>query len=165
MPALPQEMNGDDAPENDFEPIDSGSYNATIIGSNGKKKDSGHYVVGLQFKVDDGPKTGRTFWLNFNFINPNSAVNQDISQKQLRQIAKAIGISAFDETEALHGRAMNITVKRKEDPGYSPRNEMSSVRPYANPTPGGARPAATNKPAATSKPAPAGAGGGGRPWK
>lgn len=162
MAALPQGLNGDEAPENEFEPIDAGAYNAEIIGSNGKSKDSGAYTVGLQFKVIDGPKDGRTFWLNFNFLNPKSAINQEIAQKQLKQIAKAIGVSTFENTEDLHGRAMNITVKKKT--GDYEGNEMSSVRPYQN---AGAKPPARQPASGGAKQgAPAGANGGGgnRPW-
>lgn len=164
MAALPQELNGDEAPENEFEAIDAGAYNAEIIGSNGKSKDNGLYVVGLQFKVGEGPKEGRTFWLNFNFLNPKSAINQEIAQKQLKQIAKAIGVSTFENTEDLHGRAMNITVKKREYNGNF-SNEMSSVRPYTN---GGGKPATktASKSSSTgggSKQA-ANAGGGNRPW-
>ena len=161
MAALPQQLNGDEAPENDFEAIDAGSYNAEIIASNGKQKDNGLFVIGLQFKVGDGPKVGRTFWLNFNFLNPKSAVNAEIAQKQLKQIAKAVGVSVFENTEDLHGRAMNITIKRREYNGNF-SNEMSSVRPYQN---AGGKPAANtaSKPSSGAKQG-ANAGGAARPW-
>lgn len=166
MAALPDQLNGDDAPENDFEPIDAGAYNTQIIASNGRQKDNGVYTVGLQFKVIDGPKEGRSFWLNFNFLNPKSAINQEIAQKQLKQIAKACGVSTFGNTEDLHDKPMNITVKRKT--GDFEGNEMSSVRPYQNG--GGARSASTQSKSAGGNAgggkAAAGANGGGgnRPW-
>lgn len=164
MAALPEQLNGDDAPENDFEAIDAGTYSAEIIGSNGTKKDDGRFVIGLQFKVGEGAKEGRTFWLNFNFLNPKSAINAEISQKQLKQIAKAVGVSVFENTEDLHGRAMTITVKKREYNGNF-SNEMSSVKPYQN---AGSKPAGSSAPKSSNgakQGANAGAGGGSnRPW-
>jgi len=169
MPALPgQPIDGNEAPDDTFAPIEGGSYNAHIIGSNGKQKDTGLFVIGLQFKVLDGPKANRTFWLNFNYIHPNSAQAQEIAQKQIKQIAKACGVGVFSDTESLHERPMNITVKVQEYQGRE-NNQFSSVRPIGA---SGARPAASGgqgggrsqSGAQTQQRAPAGAGGGSRPW-
>lgn len=165
MAHLPTALNGDDAPANEFEPIEPGSYNAQITASNGKAKDGGLYVVGLQFQVLDGPMENRTFWMNFNFLNPKSAMNQEIAQKQLKQIAKACGVSVFEQTEDLHGRPLNITVKINEHNGYR-SNQMSSVREYQQPGANGSVKPAPSKPAGNKAPAKAAAGAGGasRPW-
>lgn len=165
MAALPQgeELDGSVAPPNDFDPIETGNYNVVMKTSNGGPKEDGRYVVGMQFQVIDGPSENRTFWLNFNFTNPKSQMNQDISRKQITQIANAAGIGIFADTDALLAIPINMSVKLKADPGYAPRNEMTTVKPYdasvaaAPPARPAARAAAPAAPARAGAPAHAGA--------
>lgn len=171
MADLPDEgLNGDDAVERKNW-IDAGTYNVQIINSNRKDKDNGLVQLAFQFQVLDGPHEKETFWLNFNYVNPNSQQNQDISRDQLALITKVCGAGFFKKTEDLHEKPFCISVKVKEDGGYT-NNTMTSAREFQN---GGvsAKPApkSTEKGPAAKAPAKAAAGAspgtkgpGGKPW-
>lgn len=131
MAALPDgaQIDATVVPVDDFAPIEAGTYNVALKLSNGGPKDDGRHTIGLQFEVIDGPSEGRSFWLNFNFTNPKSQMNQDISRKQITQIANAAGLGVFADTDELLGIAINMSVKVNSKGGYN-NNELGSVRPY-----------------------------------
>lgn len=177
MAELPDEgLNGEDAVERSST-IEAGSYNVQVINSNRQdNEETGVVALNLQFQVLDGPKEKQTFWLRFNYVNPNSSQNQDIARDHLRLIAKAAGIGLFKDTEALHNQPFNITVNAKQSKPDSDgntyiNNNLTNARPYQN---GGGSPAPKQqaKPAGAKSPEPkaeAKAGGeaksGGAPWK
>lgn len=177
MVALPQGgLDGNDAKPSEFAPIEAGTYNVQIINSKGGEEKEGRYRIGLQLQVVDGEEENRTFWLNFNYINPNSQENQEISQEQLRRIAKACNVGMFGKTEDLHNIPFTITVKVNDKNPQYVSNEMTSCKPLGEPAPSkaaaakaktAAKPAA-KEPAGKAAPkekASAGAAKGDKPWK
>jgi hypothetical protein len=166
MAKLPgQGLDGNEAEERQSF-IDPGTYNVEIINSNGKENEkSGVYRIGLQLQVLDGPKAKSTFWLSFNYLHPGSAQAQDISQNQLRLIAKACGVGLFEDTESLHNKPFSVSVKTSESNGYT-NNDMTSAREYATPGGSGAKGAtASSSKTSSSAPAKAADKGGGKPWE
>lgn len=131
MAELPEELDGDQAEERKNW-IDAGTYNVVVINSNLKEpNDKGVQQIGLQLQVIDGPKENATFWLSFNFVNPGSIQNQDISRNQLKLIAKCVGVGMFKNTEDLHDKPFTIGVTVKESGGYT-NNNISNIKPYEN---------------------------------
>ena len=162
MAKLPgQGLDGNEAEERQSF-IDPGTYNVEIINSNGKQNEkSGVYRIGLQLQVLDGPKAKSTFWLSFNYLHPGSTQAQDISQNQLRLIAKACGVGLFEDTESLHSKPFNVSVKVSESNGYT-NNDMTSAREYVSPGGSGAKGATSSTPGAPSKTVEK---AGGKPWE
>lgn len=172
MAELPDEgLDGNDAQERKNY-IDAGTYNVQVINSNRKDKDNGLIQLALQFQVIDGDHEKETFWLNFNYTNPASQQNQDISRDHLKLIARACGVGHFRNTEDLHEKPFCITVNAKESNGYT-NNNMTNAKEFQNggvktatKTPPGKAPAKT-PPGKTPAGASAGASrpkGDGKPW-
>lgn len=170
MAELNEELDGDEAVErSNF--IAGGSYNVQAINSNRKDKETGLVQLGFQFQVLDGERENQTFWLSFNFKNPKSQQNEDISRDQLKQIAKACGVGIFKTTEELHHKPFNMSVKVVEKDGYT-NNSMTGCRPFKNPgeepAPKSATKPKTEAKAATPKTEAKAEGkpsqGGSKPW-
>jgi len=163
MAKLPgQALDGNEAEERaSF--IEAGTYNVEVINSNGKTSDKGIHRIGLQLQVLDGPKQKATFWLGFNYIHPGSAQAQEISQNQMRLIAKACGVGLFEDTEDLHNKPFNISVKVSESGGYT-NNDMTSARAYSTPGGSGAKGGTASTPKTPGKAATPDKGAG-KPWQ
>jgi len=111
---------------------------------------------------------GKRFFGNMNIENQN-AVAQQIGQKELASLCRAIGLSDLSDSEELHFHAFTAKVGlEKPQEGYAQRNRI--VRFYfpdegnvPEPTIDAEQPKQTAKPAPANdnKPAPA---AGKRPW-
>lgn len=117
-------------PDNSFDPIPAGWYNAIIDESEMKptRDGSGAYLA-LRFNVIDGQYAGRKVFTRLNLRNQNP-VAQDIAQKQLSSICHAVNVLNVQDSSQLHALPLQIRVKVTNDPTgqYDPSNEISGYK-------------------------------------
>lgn len=118
-------------PDNSFDPIPAGWYNAVIDESEMKptRDGSGAYLA-LRFNIIDGQYAGRKVFTRLNLRNQNP-VAQDIAQKQLSTICHAVNVLQIQDSSQLHALPLKIRVKVTTDPTgqYEPSNEISGYKP------------------------------------
>lgn len=139
-------------PQESFEPIPVGEYNAMITDSEMKptKNGQGEYLQ-LVFEVVEGEYQGRKIWARLNLVNQNQTA-VDIAQRELSAICRAVGVMQPQDSTDLHEKPLTIGVKIRQSPGYDPSNEISAYKPFQD---GGAKAA----------PKPAASGGAKKPWE
>lgn len=137
-------------PQESFEPIPVGEYNAMITDSEMKptKNGQGEYLQ-LVFEVVEGEYAGRKIWARLNLVNQNQTA-VDIAQRELSAICRAVGVMQPQDSTDLHEKPLTIGVKIRQSPGYDPSNEISAYKPFQDG--GGAKPAASSAPKAGKKP-------------
>lgn len=141
------------APQEAFEVIPAGWYNAMIDESDIKPtKDGGGRYLELRFSVLDGQYAGRKLFQRLNIVNANPTA-QEIAYKQLSAIAHAVGILQVPDSTVLHNRPLKIKVKVRAAAGeYEASNEINGWE-NVNKQVGGAAPAQQAAPAFVAPPA------------
>lgn len=157
------------APQDEFAPIPSGEYLATITDSDMKptKRGDGQYLE-LTYQIIDGPFNGRQLWARLNLDNPNQKA-VEIAKRDLQKIQFACGGIAVSDSVQLHNIPHLIRVefvpanpaKNQNRDGNEIKGwkRQEGVMPAANASPFAQRPAAPAPaaPAWAAKPAPAAA--------
>lgn len=141
------------APQEAFEVIPAGWYNAMIDESDIKptKDGVGRYLE-LRFSVLDGQYAGRKLFQRLNIVNANPTA-QEIAYKQLSAIAHAVGILQVPDSTVLHNRPLKIKVKIRPAAGeYEASNEINGWE-NVNKQVSGAAPAPQTAPAFVAPPA------------
>jgi hypothetical protein len=111
-------------------PIPNGRYTAVITESqvNPTSAGTGHFLK-LRFVLTDGEHAGRAVYERLNIQNPNP-VAQEIAERTLASICKALGIQHLRESEELHNIPLDIDVSTrpastgKDGREYGPSNEI-----------------------------------------
>ena len=115
---LNMNLSGVEASTGAFEPIPPGEYEVKISGTEYKESRSGNGgYLRLQYKVVDGPMSGRSVFENLNLWHRGDQVRM-IAQSQLKAIAKAIhhaNPNYIRNTDELIGGNMRIKVVVKDD--------------------------------------------------
>lgn len=168
MAQLAQAFDPSTAPEDDrsFDLIPSGWQPMQIVETDvqATKVGNGQMLV-LTYEILEGPFTRRRIWGRINIVNSNAQA-QEIGQRDLGSICKAIGLGPITDTKDLEFKPFQgrVGVEPGKD-GYEAKNKVSAFKPYGQ----GSAPApqARSAPAQTS--ASAGqqgqaASGGARPW-
>ena len=127
-------------PNNEFEPLPAGDYNACIVASEMKptKDGTGTYLE-LKLQVLDGKYQNRTLFDRLNLVNKNETA-VTIAKGTLSAICRAIGVMTPKDSSELHNKPLKITVRVKPDPERGPQNEIKGYKsrhagPQAPPTP------------------------------
>lgn len=106
-------------PNEGFEPIPAGHYNAVITDSEMKptKAGNGEYLK-LTLQVLDGDYKNRKLFVNLNLANPNPKAVQ-IAKGELSAICRAVGVMTPNDSSELHNLPMVIKVacKNRADNG------------------------------------------------
>lgn len=113
-----------------FSVIPEGTYIAQIVKSEWKetKAKDGQYI-NFHMKIVEGEFSGRMVFENLNMVNKNP-IAVDIAKRTLNSICQACGVSNVEDTEELHGIAMEIKVKIREGQGDWPdQNEVAAYLP------------------------------------
>lgn len=147
------------SPQQAYEPIPAGWYNALIDHSEMRptKDGSGAYLQ-LCFKIIDGDYVNRKVFARLNLNNRNETAVA-IAQQQLSAICYATGVMQVLDSEQLHGRPMQIKVKYVPASGnYEASNDISGYRVIGDsaadiPSMMGAAPQAAPQAAPTAAPA------------
>jgi hypothetical protein len=171
-----------DTEQRDYENLPDGIYALEVTQSEVSPTSKGDgTILKLCYGVIEPEQfKGKLIFGNITLENPNSQA-QEIGQKQLASLCRAVGLSEIEDSEELHFQRFTAKVglskeRKVGDKVYSPRNEVKRFYfPDADDMPeiGATGPVAANdnKPASRAandnKPAPAqatGAAGKSRPW-
>lgn len=142
----------DDQPLASRDLLPDGDYLVVISDSTVKetRDRTGRYLE-LTMQVIDGEHKGRYVWDRVGLWYA-SAKAVEIARRTLRSITDAIGHSpVVKDSATLHNKPLAVTVRKKQDEGYQPTNEVKGYAPPAT------RPAAPPASAPSSRPVWAGA--------
>lgn len=133
------------APAGDYSPIPDGTYTAEIIESEKvSTKDGTGAFLKMVFRIVAPSHAGRQIIHRLNLWNKNTKA-VEIAQQQMSAICHAVGIMQITDSQQLHGRPMNITVKVAGE-----YNEIKAFKPAGAVA---AQPQQTAQPAAKKAPA------------
>ncbi len=177
-----------DTEQREYENLPDGDYELEVTESDVKPTSTGSgTLLKLMYEVRLPEEyKGRKIFANINLENSNSQA-QEIGQRELASLCRAVGISSIEDSEELHllpfMAKVGLSKARtgKDGKTYDPQNEVkkfyfpdADTLPEPKATPKAAndnRPAATQRPAANdNRPAQttaktAAAAGKARPWK
>lgn len=134
-----QGFNANEVQPNDgFELVPPGDYEAVIVASEMKKTKAGTgSYLDLQLQITSGPMQNRKLFDKINVQNPNPTAQQ-IGQGTLSSICRAVNVLTPSDSSELHMRPLRITVgtRKREDTGdlqnvvksYKPRNGVAAVK-------------------------------------
>ena len=110
----------------DYSPVPPATYMAAITESELKDnaKGTGNFIA-LTFKIMDGEYKGRILWANITYSHSNNQAQQ-IGRKELNTLMAACGLASIQDTTQLHGVAMLIDVKIKQEKDRDPQNEVKN---------------------------------------
>ena len=115
-------------PDTGFDPIPAGDYTVIINDSDMKQTKSGNgYYLQCTLQVIDGPFANRLLWHRMNIQNPNQTA-QDIGQRQLSALCRAVGKMQVADSAELHGIPFIARVTVRQDDNYGNSNEVKSVK-------------------------------------
>lgn len=115
-----------------FDPIPAGDYPVIITASEMKltKDGTGQYLE-LTMEVQAGEFQGRKLFDRLN-LNNNNRQAVEIAQRQLSQIAHAVGVLQVADSEQLHFKPLIAMVKvRAAREGYDASNEIKGYKAAA----------------------------------
>ncbi len=121
-----------DLPEGgSYDLVPAGWYSAKITESElmDTKAGTGQYIK-LRLDITGPEHVGRCVWANINIRNP-SAKAEEIGQRQLGEIMRAIGRASVSDTDELIGGELSIKVairKSKEGDGYGDQNDVRGYK-------------------------------------
>jgi hypothetical protein len=128
------DLNGFDAStvedRQSFDPLPNGEYTAVITESEAKPTKAGTGTrLNFTFEVVDGEFKGRKLWAGINYLNPNP-VAQEIGERELAEICKAVNVTQPPDTNALHGIPLTIKVAVvNDDYRGGMKNEIKAYKP------------------------------------
>ena len=124
MVALPQPINIADIPDDEFECITPGVYDAMITESEMKATKAGDGAY-LELKVQiDG---GRILFERLNLQNKNEKA-VEIAYKTLKKICEAIGKTSIKDSAELHNKRFKVAVEVEKGKPYTKDGETKEGR-------------------------------------
>jgi hypothetical protein len=118
-------------PNEAFEPLPAGWYNARIIASEAKptKDNSGGYLE-LQLEIIDGEHANRKVFDRLNLWNggANAVKVCEIAQRQLSAYCHATGVLILQDSNQLHGIPLKIKLAVRTQEGFEPSNDVKAVK-------------------------------------
>lgn len=145
-------------PSEAFDVLPKGKYLCMAVSSQIKptKSGTGDYLE-ITFEVLDGAGKGRKIWERLNIRNQNKKA-EEISQRQLSALCRAVGVMNLVDTDQLHNIPVVLDVEIEQREGYDPQNRVKSYSPSGSTAPVAAAPALrTTAPAPAAQAAPAAA--------
>jgi len=117
-------------PQSDFSPLPVGNYTVVITQSEMKptKSGNGQYLQ-LTLQVVEGEYKNRLIFDRLNIQNPNS-VAQQIAQKALSSICRAVGVMHPKDSEELHDKPFSVKIGIR--PASGEYGESNIVRGYSS---------------------------------
>jgi hypothetical protein len=137
-------------PQQAFEPLPAGWYNAKINASEAKPtKDNVSGYLEIELEVLDGEHKGRKIFDRLNLWNngPNKEKTCEIAQRQLSSYCHATGVFILKDSVQLHGIPLKIKLAVRTQEGYEPTNDVKAVKHIQDATPTAAAPAFPAAPA------------------
>ena len=117
-------------PQSDFSPLPVGNYTVVITQSEMKptKTGNGQYLQ-LVLQVVEGEYKNRLIFDRLNIQNPNS-VAQQIAQKALSSICRAVGVMHPKDSEELHDKPFSVKIGIR--PASGEYGESNIVKGYSS---------------------------------
>lgn len=140
----------------DFDPIPAAWYPLLCVTTERRQAKSGpdNYYLQIEWQVADGEYKGRKVWDRLNLWNTNKDT-VDIAWKRVGDICRAFGIGDGKlDSSNFHGKVLAGKLTVKEDPGYSPKNEVAAYDAAAARFrgPGGPAPRTSSQPSGPRPP-------------
>jgi hypothetical protein len=128
-------------PNEAFEPLPAGWYNAKINTSEAKPtKDNESGYLLFELEILDGEYKGRKIFDRLNLWN-KSVQASEIAQRQLSAYCHATGVFILQDSVQLHGIPLKIKLnQRPAENGYEASNEVKAVKHIQDTTPTAAAP-------------------------
>ena len=137
-------------PNEAFEPLPAGWYNARVINSEAKPtKDNKSGYLQLDLEIIDGEHQGRKVFDRLNLWNEgaNKEKTKEIAQRQLSAYCHATGVFILQDSNQLHGIPLKIKLAVRTQEGFDPTNDVKAVKHIQdNSTPTAAAPAFPSAP-------------------
>lgn len=154
MASMNIDVNAGETITTDFDPLPTDWYTAQAIESELVQKDNG-VQLNLTWEILEGQFAKRRVWQR-EWAQHSSPGAQDIGQRMIRTLGKAMGMSVVDDSEKLKFKPIQIRVGlEKKEEGRAQRNEVKSARPCGQPGAAAPQQQGVGAPAA---------GAGNRPW-
>lgn len=116
------------APQQAFEPLESGWYIASITGAEEKATNAGTgSYLKLEFTIVSENGKGRKVWTNLNLNNPNPKA-VEIAYQQLSAICHAVGVMQLNNIQQVYNMPMGIKLTIRKQEGYEPSNEIKGFK-------------------------------------
>lgn len=130
MANLGQTYKVDELPQNEYEPIPAGTYNAMIMESEIKDSSTGGQYVQLRIEITGPTQAGRSVFERLNIRNQNEKAVQ-IALQTLGSICKAVGLNSVSDTNELHNRPFKVTLDVEQGKPYEDKitGEMKQGNP------------------------------------
>lgn len=139
-------------PNEAFEPLPAGWYNARIINSEAKPtKDNESGYLLMELEIIDGDHKGRKVFDRLNLWNKSTQATE-IAHRQLSAYCHATGVFILQDSVQLHGIPLKIKLSVRTQDGYDPSNDVKAVKHIQDNVPT-AQPAPFAAPAQPSMPA------------
>ncbi len=111
-------------PQQTYDLLPPGDYQAMIVKSEMKETKAGGTRLALELVILDGPAKDRRLWDGLNLVNSNQTA-VDIANRTLSSICHATGQLGAKDSEELHNIPMMVKVAIKAAQGqYSAGNEV-----------------------------------------
>lgn len=105
--------------------IPAGKYKAVITASEERPtKAMTGTKLALTLQIIEGPHQGAYLYDNLNVNNP-SATAQEIAQRQLSAICRAVGVYTPNDSSDLHNKPLMVTVKLENSEQYGAQNKVA----------------------------------------
>ena len=125
-------------PQQSFDAVPPGKYEAIIIDSEMKqtKAGTGEYLQ-LTFEIVGPSHSGRKVWSRLNLSNPNRTA-EEIAQRELSAICMVCGIGQIQDSEELHDIPLIIDVAVENNQNSGSQNnrikgyQAAKTAPAAN---------------------------------
>lgn len=123
------------APADSFDCLPKGKYLCMAVASQIKptKKGDGEYLE-ITFEVIDGQGKGRKVWERLNIRNANKKA-EEISQRQLSALCRAVGVMNLQDTDQLHNIPVTLEIDVEQREGYDPQNRVKAYHASGNAAP------------------------------
>lgn len=153
------------APADTYDCLPKGKYLCMAVASQIKptKSGTGDYLE-ITFEVLDGQGKGRKIWERLNIRNSNKKA-EEISQRQLSSLCRAVGVMNLQDTDQLHNIPVMLEVDIEQREGYDPQNRVKGYTPSGSTQPVASNPALRHTAPAAAAPAAAPAASGTPVWK
>lgn len=105
--------------------LPAGKYKAVITSSEEKPtKAMTGSMLKLQLQVIEGPHQGAYVFDQLNINNPSKTA-QEIAERQLSAICRAVGVYTPKESSDLHNKPLMVTVKVENSEQYGAQNKIA----------------------------------------
>lgn len=109
--------------------IPAGKYKAVITASEERpNKAMTGTILKFSLQVIEGPHQGAYVFDQLNVNNPSETA-QEIAQRQLSAICRAVGVYTPEDSSDLHNKPLIVTVKVENSEKYGAQNKVAGYEP------------------------------------